>query len=153
MANDRRGPLAVGILSVVMGAALFLAAADIIPQPDEKFGAPRWMVAGIALAFCFAGFYVLSLVLATPVTRRVLATVTSLTFVSAAAILVTWLAWTGGGGGRTTVLIGPFSLLLPAGAARGVEPALRWFFAALTDAFAVAVWLHFLRALVRRRLP
>jgi hypothetical protein len=50
MSGDRRGRLAVGALTVVMGAVLFLAAGGVIPQPAEKFGAPRWIVAGFGLA-------------------------------------------------------------------------------------------------------
>ena len=148
--DARRGLLVVGALTVVMGAVLFFAATGVIPQPDAKFGAPRWVVALFGLAFFFAGFYVVSLCLPAPVTGRVLAAATTLTFLTGSAILVTWLAWTGGGGGRVTVSAGPVALLAPAAAARGLRWTMLWFFAALNDALAAGAWIYYLRALVRR---
>ncbi len=82
MPGDRRGPLVVGALTVVMGAVLFLAAGNVIPQADEKFGAPRWTVAIFGLAFFFAGWYVVSLALPTPRMRPALGSAAGLAFVT-----------------------------------------------------------------------
>ena len=150
---SRRVTLAIGLLVVVMGTAIFLAAADIIPQPDEKFGAPRWMVALFGLTFFFAGWYVLSLPLPAPITRQALAYACGLTFITGGAVFTTWLAWTGGDGGQTTVSIGPFSMLLPKDIARSVGRVLIWFFAALNDALALFMWFYALRGLLRRQAP
>ena len=92
----RGGTLLVGLLCVVAGSFIVLVAADVIPQPDEKFHAPRWMVAVFGLAFFFAGWYVLSLLLPTPVMRQVVATAAALALVTGGAVFLTWLAWTGG---------------------------------------------------------
>jgi hypothetical protein len=146
-----RAMLAIGLLCVAAGSFIVLVAGDVIPQPDEKFHAPRWMVAVFGLAFFFAGWYVLSLLLPTPMMRQVFATAAALCLLTGGAVFLTWLAWTGGEGGRTTISIGPFSLLLPAGFARGVERAVIIFFALLNDAIALVAWYATLRALVRRR--
>ena len=148
MPGDRRGPLVVGALTVVMGAGLFLAAGNVIPQADEKFGAPRWTVAIFGLAFFFAGWYVVSLALPTPRMRPALGSAAGLAFVTGGAVLLTWLALAGGDGGRS---IGPVSFLLPREIARGVGRVLIWAFALLTDAIALGAWVVALRALVRRR--
>jgi hypothetical protein len=152
MPDDRRGLVVVGTFVVLMGTMIFLVAADVIPQPDEKFGAPRWMVALFGLSFFFAGWYVLSLLLSAPITRQVLAYACGLTLITGGAIFTTWLAWTGGDPGRTTVSIGPFSLLLPRNVARSIGHVMIWFFAALNDALAVFLWFQALRGLLRRRL-
>ena len=148
-----RATLAMGLLCVAAGAFIFLVATDVIPQPDEKFHAPRWMVAVFGLAFFFAGWYLLSLLLPTPMMRQVLATATALTLLTGGAVFLTWLALGGDPPGHTTVSIGPFSLLLPAGFARGVDRVVIIFFALLTDAIALVVWYAALRPLVRRRAP
>jgi hypothetical protein len=148
-----RATLAMGLLCVAAGAFIFLVAGDVIPRPDEKFHAPRWMVAVFGLAFFFAGWYLLSLLLPTPMMRQVLATATALCLLTGGAIFLTWLAWTGGDGGRATISIGPFSLLLPAAVARGFERVIVVFFALITDALALFVWYAMLRALVRSRAP
>jgi hypothetical protein len=153
MPNDRRVLLVVGLLVVAAGAFIVLIAADVIPQPDEEFHAPRWMVALFGLTFFLAGWYVLSLALPAPRTGQVLATATALTFVTGGALFLTWLAWTGGDAGRTTVSLGPFSMVLPPGLARGLDRIMIWFFALLMDAIAVAAWYAMLRWLVRRRAP
>lgn len=149
MADDRRGPLVIGILTVVTGAVLYLATADILSVPDRTFGAPRWVVAGLALGLVFGGFYALSLRLPTPVTGRVLAAATALTLLTTGGVFMTWLAL-GGARGRAPVSIGPLSLLL---LARGIELVVFWAFALITDAIAVGAWIYCLRALVRRRPP
>lgn len=143
----------IGGLTVAMGAVIFLSAGDVIPTDDAKFGAARWLVAVFGLAFFFAGWYVLSLLLPTPRTRQVLAAATALTLLTGGAILLTWLALGGQARGRTTVSIGPFSLLLPAGLARGFERVMIWFFAALADAIAVLAWFMILKSFVRRPPP
>jgi hypothetical protein len=146
-----RATLAIGLLCVVAGAFIVLVATDVIPQPDEKFHAPRWMVAVFGLAFFFAGWYVLSLLLPTPMMRQAFATAAALCLLTGGAVFLTWLALTGGEGGRTTISIGPFSVLLPAGAARALERVLVGFFALVADALALGAWYAALRALVRRR--
>lgn len=143
----------VGLLVVVMGTMIFLAAANIIPQPDEKFGAPRWIVALFGLMFFFAGWYILSLLLPAPITRQVLANACGLTLITGGSVFTTWLAWTGGNGGQTTISIGPFSMLLPKDIARSIGRVVIWFFAALNDALALFMWFHALRGLLRRRAP
>jgi hypothetical protein len=148
-----RVTLVVGLLAVVAGTVIFLAAANVIPQPDEKFHAPRWMVAIFGLAFFFAGWYVLSLLLPAPGMGQVLATATALTLITGGALFLTWLAWTGGDAGQMTISIGPFSMLLPPGLARGLDRIMIWFFALLMDAIAVAAWYAMLRWLVLRRVP
>lgn len=150
MADDRSGPVVIGILTVVTGAVLYLATADILSVPDRTFGAPRWIVAGFALGLVFAGFYALSLRLPTPVTGRVLAAATALTFLTTGGVFMTWLALGGGPRGRATVSIGPFSPLL---LIRGIELVVFWVFALITDAIAVGAWIYCLRRLVRRRPP
>ena len=150
MSGDRRGPLAVGALTVVMGAVLFLAAGDVIPQPDEKFGAPRWIVAGFGLAFFFGGWYVLALGLPTPRMRRVLGAATALMLVTGGAVLLTWLALTGGGAGRSSVSVGAVSVGLPGAAARGIVRMMIWVFAVASDAIALVAWFVAIRSLVRR---
>ena len=150
---SRRVTLVIGLLVVVMGTAIFLAAADIIPQPDEKFGAPRWMVALFGLAFFFAGWYLLALLLPAPITRQVLANACGLTLITGGAVFTTWLAWTGGAGGQTTISIGPFSMLLPKNIARSIGHVVLWFFAALNGALALFMWFRTLRGLFRRQTP
>ena len=150
---SRRVTLVVGLLMVVAGTAIFLAAANIIPQPDEKFGAPRWMVALSGLAFFFAGWYIVSIGLPAPRMGQVLAGATTLTFLTSMALILTWLARTGGEAGRATISIGPFSLLLPSGIARGIERAIIWFFALVLDAIALFAWYQTARWLLRRRAP
>jgi len=149
----RRVTLVFGLLMVVAGTMIFLAAANIIPQPDEKFGAPRWMVALFGLAFFFAGWYLLSLLLPAPITRRALANACGLTLITGGAVFMTWLAWTGGDGGQMTVSIGPFSMLLPKNIQRSMGHVVLWFFAALNDALAVFMCVYTLRGLFRRRAP
>ncbi|HKB23673.1 MAG TPA: hypothetical protein VKG64_01360 [Methylomirabilota bacterium] len=148
MADDRRAPVVIGILTVVTGAVLYLATADILSVPERTFGAPRWIVAGFALGLVFGGFYALSLRLPTPVTGRVLAAATALTFLTTGGVFMTWLALGGGARGRAPVPLGPLSLLL---LASGLEFAVFWVFALITDAIAVGAWIYCLRALVRRR--
>lgn len=149
----RRSTLVVGLFVVLMGMMIFLAAANILTQPDEKFGAPRWMVALFGLAFFFAGWYLLSLLLPAPITRQVLANACGLSLITGGAVFLTWLAWTGGDSGQTTVSIGPFSMLLPRNIARSIGQVVIWFFAALNDALALFMWFHTLRGLFRRQAP
>ncbi|MBI1963888.1 MAG: hypothetical protein HYS77_15200 [Candidatus Rokubacteria bacterium] len=68
-------------------------------------------------------------------------------------MFLTWLALGGDAPGHTTVSIGPFSLLLPARFARGIERVFIIFFALVNDAIALVAWYATLRALVRRRAP
>lgn len=78
---------------------------------------------------------------------------TALTLLSGGALFLTWLAWTGGDAGRTTVSLGPFSMVLPPGLARGLDRVMIWFFALLMDAIALFAWYRVLRWIVRRRAP
>ena len=150
---SRAGTLVAGLLVVTAGTVIYLVAANIIPQPDEKFGAPRWLVALFGLSFFFAGWCILSLFLPAPRTGRLLATAAGLSLVTGGAVFLTWLAWTGGDGGRTTISIGPVSMLLPRGISLGIERVIIWFFALLNDGIAVVMWWSALRALVQRRAP
>src|SRR2546428_633056 len=72
MADDRRGPFAIGALAVATGAVLFLAAGDVLTVPDKTFGAPRWLAAMLGVGGFFGGSYIRSLVLAPPWDRRLL---------------------------------------------------------------------------------
>jgi hypothetical protein len=72
MSDDRRGPLVIGALAVIAGAALFLAAGDVLPVPDKTFGAPRRLVAVFALSFFFGGCYIVAFGLPTPRMRQLL---------------------------------------------------------------------------------
>lgn len=148
-----RATLAIGLLCVAAGSFIVLVAGDVIPQPDEKFHAPRWMVAVFGLAFFFVGWYVLSLLLPTPMMRQVFATAAALCLLTGGAVFLTWLALGGDPPGQTTVSIGPFSLLLPAAVARGFDRVFIIFFALFNDAIAIVAWYATLRALVRRRPP
>ena len=100
MPADRRGPSVIGLLAAFTGAVLFLAAGDVISLPDTMFGAPRWIVALFALGFFFGGGYAVSLALPVRWMRRALGGAAALAFLTAAALLMTWLAVTGGGARR-----------------------------------------------------
>ena len=86
MSDDRRGPLVIGTLATATGGVLFLAAGDVLPVPDQTFGAPRWLAAMLGLGVFFGGGYIISLVLPTPWTRRLLGAAAILTFVSMGAL-------------------------------------------------------------------
>ncbi len=152
MPDGRRGFLAVGLLVVAMGAFIVLISADVIPQPDEKFGAPRWMVALFGLAFFFAGWYVVSLALPAPRTGHVLATATALTFITSMAIFLTW-SLTGAEGWSSSLSVGPLTLFLPQGLTRSIDRVVIGFFTLVMDVIAVVAWYSLLRSLVRRRAP
>ena len=149
----RRVTLVFGLLMVVAGTAIFLAAADIIPQPDEKFHAPRWMVALFGLAFFLAGWYVVSLSLPAPRTGQVLATATALTFITSMAIFLTWSTLTGAEGWSSSLSVGPLTLFLPQGLTRSIDRVVIGFFTLVMDVIAVVAWYSLLRSLVRRRAP
>jgi hypothetical protein len=149
----RRGTLVVGLFVILMGTMIFLAAANIIPQPDKKFGAPRWMVALIGLAFFLAGWYVVSLALPAPRTGHVLATATALTFITSMAIFLTWSTLTGAEGWSSSLSVGPLTLFLPQGLTRSIDRVVIGFFALLVDVYALVAWYGTLRSFVRRRGP
>ena len=153
MADDRRGPLIVGVLTVIMGGVLFLAAGDVIPLPDKTFGAPRWLVALFGLGFFFGGWYAVSLALPTPRMRQVLGGATGLAFLTGGALLFTWLALTGGGSRRSPVSVRPGSLVLGPDVAGFIVRAFFWLFALPIDTIAVAAWFVALRWLLRRLAP
>jgi hypothetical protein len=153
MADDRRGPLVIGALTAVTGGVLFLAAGDVIAVPDTTFGAPRWLVSVFALGVFFGGGYLLALALPTPRMRRVLGGAAALAFLSAAALLMTWLAITGGGARRPPMPAGPGSLVLSPEIGRIVTHGFAWLFAIPLDAIALGAWFIALRSLVRRPPP
>ncbi|PYM93631.1 MAG: hypothetical protein DME04_10625 [Candidatus Rokuibacteriota bacterium] len=142
MPDDRRGPLVVGALTVATGAVLFLAAGDVLPVPDKTFGAPRWLAALLGLGVFFSGSYIVSLVLPTPWTRRLLGAAALLTFVTMGALLLTWHALAAGG-----------PLVLSRDAPRIIVGAFFWIFALLLDAIAVVAWVVALRVLLHRPSP
>jgi hypothetical protein len=58
MADGRQGPCVVGALTAITGGMLLLAAAAVIPLPDETLGGPRWLVAPIDALALVAWFVV-----------------------------------------------------------------------------------------------
>ncbi len=153
MADAGRGPLVIGVLAAVTGGVLFLAAGDVLSVPDKTFGAPRWLVALFALGVFFGGGYGIALALPTPRMRRVLGGAAALAFLSAAALLMTWLAITGGGARRAPYSARPGSLVLSPDVGRFVTHAFAWIFAIPLDAIALVAWFIALRWLLRRRPP
>jgi hypothetical protein len=153
MSDDRWGPLVIGALTVITGAALFLAAGDVIPLPDRTFGAPRRVVAVFALGFFFGGCYAVSLGLPTPRMRQVLGGAAGLALISGGALLFTWLALTGGGARRAPAPIRPGSLVLGPDVGGVIVRVFFWLFAIPIDAIALIAWFIALRSLVRRPPP
>jgi len=153
MADDRRGPLVIGLLTAFTGAILFLAAGDVIPLPDQTFGAPRWLVALFALGLFFGGAYAVSLALPVAWMRRALGGASALAFLTAAALLMTWLALTGGGRRVAGVPARPGALVLGPDVGEIVVRAFFWLFAVPLDAIALVGWFIAVRWLVRRSPP
>jgi len=153
MAESRQGPLVIGVLTAITGGVLFLAAGDVLPVADKTFGAPRWLVSLFALGVFFGGFYLLALVLPTPRMRRVLGGAAALVFLSTVAVLMTWLAITGGGPRRPPMPARPGLLVLSPEIGRTVMQAFAWLFAIPLDAVALGAWFIALRWLVRRPPP
>jgi hypothetical protein len=152
MPSDRRGPLVIGLLTAFTGAVLFLAAGDVIPLPDRTFGAPRWLVALFALGFFFGGGYAVSLALPVAWMRRALGGAAALYFLTAGALLFTWLAVTGGPR-RPLPPARPGSLVLGPEVGEIVVRAFFWLFAIPLDAIALVAWFIAVRWLVRRSSP
>jgi hypothetical protein len=88
MADDRRRPLVIGVLTALTGGLLFLVAGDVVSVPDRTFGAPRWLVALFALGFFFGGAYLVACLLPTSRMRPVLGGASVLAFLSAGALLM-----------------------------------------------------------------
>ena len=153
MSDDRRGPLVIGALTVFTGAVLFLAAGDVISLPDKTFGAPRWVVAVFALGFFFGGCYAVSLALPTPRMRRILGGAAGLALLSGGALLLTWLALTGGGARRAAAPVRPGSLVLGPDVGGFIVHAFFWLFAIPIDAIALVAWFLALRSLIRPPPP
>jgi hypothetical protein len=153
MADNRLGPLVIGALTAITGGVLFLAAGDVIPVPDKTFGGPRWLVSLFALGVFFGGCYFVALALPTPRMRRVLGGAAALAFLNAVAILMTWLAVTGGGARRPPMPARPGSLVLSHDIGRIVTQGFAWLFAIPLDAIALGAWFIALRWLVRRPPP
>jgi hypothetical protein len=152
MSDDPRGPLVIGALAVIAGAALFLAAGDVLPVPDKTFGAPRWLVAVFALSFFFGGCYVVALGLPTPRMRQLLGGTAGLALVTGGALLMTWLALTGGGR-RAPAPVRPDSLVLGPDVGGVIVRVFFWLFAIPLDAIAVIAWLVAFRRLIKRPPP
>ncbi|HKQ67035.1 MAG TPA: hypothetical protein VJZ73_18615 [Methylomirabilota bacterium] len=150
MSDERRGPMVVGALTVFTGAVLFLTAGDVIPLPDKTFGGPRWLVALLALGIFFGGFWAIAVGLPTPRMRGLLGGAAGLAAISFAALMMTWLALTGGGRQaparppRGTLVLGP-------DVAGILVHAFFWLFAIPLDVIALVAWFFALRALLRRR--
>jgi hypothetical protein len=140
MPDGRPGPFVVGALTAITGGMLFLAAADVIPLPDETLGGPRWLVALFALGLLFGGGYAMSLAMPTPGMTRVLGGASGLAFLTSAALLFTWLALTGGGFRRPPVV-------------DALTRAFFWLFAIPIDALALVAWFVVVRWLARRPAP
>jgi hypothetical protein len=152
MSDERRGPLLIGVLAVIAGAALYLAAGDVLSVPDRTFGAPRWVVAIFALGLFFGGGYALALALPTPRMRRLLGGAALLALVTGSAVFMTWLAFTGGGR-RPRAPISADSLMFGPDVGAFIVRAFFWLFAIPLDAIALGAWLFALRALVRPPAP
>jgi len=153
MSDDRLGPLVIGVLTAFTGAVLFLAAGDVIVLPDRMFGAPRWLVALFALGLFFGGSYGVSLALPVAWMRRALGGASALAFLTAAALLMTWLAVTGGGQRLAGAPARPGSLVLPAAVGEIILRAFFWLFALPLDVLALVAWFIAVRWLVRRSPP
>jgi len=154
MADDRRGPLVIGVLTAATGGLLFLAAGDVVPVPDRTFGAPRWLVSVFALGFFFGGAYLVACLLPASRMRRVLGGASALAFLSAVALLMTWMALTGGGPALDRpVAARPGSIAFSPAVGRVVTSAFFWLFAIPLDALALVAWFIALRWLVRRPAP
>jgi hypothetical protein len=149
MSDDRRGPLVIGALAVIAGAALFLAAGDVLPVPDKTFGAPRRLVAVFALSFFFGGCYIVALGLPTPRMRQLLGGAAGLALVTGGALLMTWLALTGGGT-RAPAPVRPDSLVLGPDVGAVIVRVFIWLFAIPLDAIALIAWLVSFRWLIKR---
>lgn len=50
-----------GLFAMLMGAVVFLSAADIFPSDDADFNAPRWVVGMVGLMFFLAGIQISSM--------------------------------------------------------------------------------------------
>lgn len=153
MPDDRRGPLVIGILTAFTGAVLFLAAGDVIALPDRTFGAPRWLVALFALGLFFGGGYAVSLALPVAWMRRALGGASALAFLTAGALLMTWLAVTGGGARRAHPPARAGSLVFGPEVGEVVVRAFFWLFAIPLDVIALVAWFVAVRWLVRRSPP
>ena len=153
MADDRRGPLVIGLLTAFTGAVLFLVAGDVIAVPDRTFGAPRWLVALFALGLFFGGAYAVSLTLPVAWMRRALGGASALAFLTAAALLMTWLALTGGGRRFAGAPARPGALVFGSDVGEIVMRAFFWLFAVPVDALALVAWFIAARWLVRRSPP
>ncbi len=152
MERDQRVTTGLGLAGLVVGLFLFLLALNVIPQPDEKFGAPRWIVALLALSFVGAGGLVVSM--AMPSTARALfgrglAFVIFVGFFNGMAIFLTWAALTGGGG-RTTVAIPGVAVVLPGWIASIFDRFFVGLFALIFDAIVIWVWWSLLKSLFAR---
>jgi len=153
MPDDRRGPFVIGLLTAFTGAVLFLAAGDVIPLPDRTFGGPRWMVALFALGLFFGGGYAVSLALPVSWMRRALGGATALAFLTAGALLMTWLAVTGGGSRHAHPPARPGSLVFGPEVGAVIVRAFAWLFAIPLDVIALVAWIVAVRWLVRRPPP
>jgi hypothetical protein len=85
--------------------------------------------------------------------RRALGGASALAFLTAAALLFTWLAVTGGGPRLAGAPVRPRSLVLPAAVGDIVVRAFFWLFAIPLDALALVAWVIAVRWLVRRSPP
>jgi len=153
MPDDRRGPFVIGLLTAFTGAVLFLAAGDVIPLPDRTFGGPRSMVALFALGLFFGGGYAVSLALPVSWMRRALGGATALAFLTAGALLMTWLAVTGGGSRHAHPPARPGSLVFGPEVGEVIVRAFAWLFAIPLDVIALVAWIVAVRWLVRRPPP
>ena len=154
MADDRRGPLVIGVLTALTGGLLFLVAGDVVSVPDRTFGAPRWLLALFALGFFFGGAYLVACLLPTSRMRPVLGGASVLAFLSAGALLMTWMALTGGGPAlERPIAERPGSITFSPAVGRAVTYAFLWLFAIPLDVLALVAWFIALRWLVRRPAP
>lgn len=148
-----------GVGSLASGTVGVLSALDVIPTPDSKFGAPRWIVAVLCVVFVVAGVMLLSRLLSAlaprsaAATRHVVQVSTLLvvfTFVHGGAAFLTWAAITGARGESTMSL---FGLAVPFIGRLGdlVDRAFVPLAALIMDAIVVVLWRNVLVKLLRRR--
>ncbi len=81
--------------------------------------------------------------------RALLGGAAGLAFLTAAALLFTWLALTGGGG-RSSASVSPDALVLSPEVGRVIVRVFFWLFAVPIDAFALVAWFFALKRMVRQ---
>lgn len=151
--------LVAGLASLNAGVVMFLCAVDIIPTPDSKFGAPRWIIALIAVLPFSVGVMLTSELFARllPAWRKGAESVTRIamllivvTFLHAAGSFLTWAAITGAEGQSSLTVLG-FPVPWIGSLVHIVDRVLIAIVALIVDAMIVFVWIVAAARLLGRR--